>query len=303
MSIIIESKIDSGSFGSIFKVCNNRNGVKEYQAVKVFPIHRGEFKSMLEIILSMLKCRYLISGYDYEIDKKLIKIYMPLALCNLTKISRYKVDVKKIMFDVCLGIKYLHNYNIVHGDIKLSNILLFRNGKEYMAKISDFGLSKVLKTNSEFIYNSNVYTGEYKPPELDIHNGYNLKSDIWALGKVFKKIYIPENEEDKKNFKILLNNMLEFNYQNRFDIIEVINSEFFSDFLFKNSLIILSYDYQNLYEDMCIFIPEIPKDVMKVISNKFFGIYDNSDDLDVKFYEITYYSKIYEFWKLYIFKN
>ena len=48
---------------------------------------------------------------------------------------------KNVFKQVALGIKYLHERDIVHRDIKLENIMLSRKDEYCTAKISDFGLS------------------------------------------------------------------------------------------------------------------------------------------------------------------
>jgi serine/threonine protein kinase len=52
----------------------------------------------------------------------------------------------RIMQHIGLGLEFLHNEGIVHCDLKPQNILITNDG---IAKIADFGLSKVLNTNTE----------------------------------------------------------------------------------------------------------------------------------------------------------
>ena len=46
---------------------------------------------------------------------------------------------------VCFGLDYLHSNNVAHRDLKPANILL--SGDQPVAKISDFGTSKVIQTS------------------------------------------------------------------------------------------------------------------------------------------------------------
>jgi len=56
--------------------------------------------------------------------------------------SNYWIIMHKILQDIANGMNYLHEQNIVHGDLKSHNILLRENN--HQAVICDFGLSKTL---------------------------------------------------------------------------------------------------------------------------------------------------------------
>lgn len=45
----------------------------------------------------------------------------------------------KLLAEVASGLHALHSLGVVHGDVKPSNVLIFRSGQGFAAKISDFG--------------------------------------------------------------------------------------------------------------------------------------------------------------------
>lgn len=54
--------------------------------------------------------------------------------------------VYKICKDIALAMTYLHGKNIIHCDLKSSNLLFDENGK---IKVSDFGLSQIISPSSD----------------------------------------------------------------------------------------------------------------------------------------------------------
>jgi len=52
--------------------------------------------------------------------------------------------VKEIAWQLVSGIKYLHNYGIVHRDLKLENIMMTDTTNKSVPKLVDFGLAKMI---------------------------------------------------------------------------------------------------------------------------------------------------------------
>lgn len=57
-------------------------------------------------------------------------------------------NTKLLFYQICHGIQYLHHNKITHRDVKPENILLTSSEDNTLIKISDFGLSKAINTNS-----------------------------------------------------------------------------------------------------------------------------------------------------------
>ncbi|KAI3972896.1 hypothetical protein MKX01_019554 [Papaver californicum] len=76
------------------------------------------------------------------------------------------------------GLRYLHDQDVIHRDIKCANILVDANGS---VKLADFGLAKTTKLND---VKSSKGTAFWMAPEVvnRKNTGYGLPADIWSLG-------------------------------------------------------------------------------------------------------------------------
>lgn len=80
------------------------------------------------------------------------------------------------------ALEYCHKLNIIHRDLKPENILIDK--KNNCLKISDFGLSTILKSKDELIKNA-CGTTNYLAPEVIKLTGYQGQpSDVWSAGVI-----------------------------------------------------------------------------------------------------------------------
>lgn len=130
--------------------------------------------------------------------------------------------IKRIMLDVALGLNQLHYSGIIHRDLKVCNVVIFRQCStcttescancRYRAKIIDFGLS-VFESPINI---PNVSIPLYRAPECYVGKRYNSKIDIWAYGVCLQTILIgnydpmlPATELNDKLMEILVSNCID----------------------------------------------------------------------------------------------
>ncbi len=105
--------------------------------------------------------------------------------------SALQLGDKEILYQVSLGLAYLHRNKIIHRDIKPSNILISipNDGEIPQMKLADFGLSKVLDNSKDDFTNTSVGnpsgTKGWMAPELYEYYRYDSKVDIFPLGCIF----------------------------------------------------------------------------------------------------------------------
>uniref|UniRef100_A0ACD5W326 Uncharacterized protein n=1 Tax=Avena sativa TaxID=4498 RepID=A0ACD5W326_AVESA len=92
----------------------------------------------------------------------------------------------EIIKGICEGVRYLHENNIIHLDLKPANILLDDN---MIPKITDFGLSRCFdKNQSRHITENAAGTMGYLAPELSIRGVIARSADLYSLGIIIMEI-------------------------------------------------------------------------------------------------------------------
>ncbi len=189
-------ELGRGAYGEVVELKVNRvrcAGKKLHTAF--FSTRLEDFESIRVkfidecIRLSSLKHPNIVQllGLVLEGDVSVIMVTELLPLSLATCLDQYPSipdNLKhSVLMDVALGLLYLHENGVIHRDLTVNNVLLTSG---FQAKISDFGVSKVLRDQNETM---TLIPGThlYMPPEATIANlegkvVYDHKLDVFSFG-------------------------------------------------------------------------------------------------------------------------
>lgn len=182
--------IGQGSFGTVAEILHspsmtilagkliNQNFVENDQS-------KTELSNEIDI-LRQINSPYTIKYFgSVPLEGSLMILMEYCDRCSLRNIldARQQVlsedQISFVMHDLLKGIEFIHNnYQMVHRDIKCSNILLNSNGD---IKISDFDISKIFASQS--FQNMTIIGAPYwMAPEVISGISYSYEADIWSIG-------------------------------------------------------------------------------------------------------------------------
>ncbi|KAJ3433012.1 map kinase kinase kinase mkh1 [Anaeramoeba flamelloides] len=184
-----DNLIGKGSYGKVYVGFNLDSG--ELLAVKQIPLEKNNLKEMHELekevkLMDSLKHPNIVRYLGTEWTDEHLNIFLEYApggsLASLFKrFGKLEEPVIRIYTkQILTGLKYLHDRNIVHRDIKGANILVDSTGG---VKLADFGAAKRLNAfNSEDQNSSLCGTPFWMAPEVIRKQQYGKQGDIWSLG-------------------------------------------------------------------------------------------------------------------------
>jgi len=133
----------------------------------------------------------IVKVMDYGEENGIPYLVMPLLLGGTLsqKISANgRMDWKEaanLLIPIADALEYAHKHNIIHRDVKPSNILFTTND---IPMLADFGVAKVLDEEGTMDLtgtNATVGTPEYMAPEQIVSKTVDHRVDIYSLGVVY----------------------------------------------------------------------------------------------------------------------
>jgi len=189
----ILSKIGEGSYSTVLKVKRIKDGnIYALKRVKFRKLSDKEKENALnEIrILASVKDKHVISYKEAFFDEKDSSLgivmeyadkgdlFQAIAERKKTKDYFTEQEIWKAFIQLLKGLKALHDFKILHRDIKSANVFLFDGG---ICKLGDLNVSKVARKGLSYTQTGTPY---YASPEVWEEKPYDSKSDIWSLGCV-----------------------------------------------------------------------------------------------------------------------
>lgn len=215
-------QVGEGTYGKVYKSMNNVTGklvalkklrlqgeregfpitsIREIKLLQSFD--HPNVSTVKEIMVELNKVVYMIFEYaDNDLSGLLLN----------SQININGAQCKDLFQQLLKGMAYLHDNDILHRDVKGSNILINNRGN---LKITDFGLARKMKPKVNGVHNdytNRVITLWYRPVELLLGTtNYSTEVDMWGCGcllvELFHKtaIFQGSNELDQLEaiFKVL----------------------------------------------------------------------------------------------------
>jgi aurora kinase/aurora kinase A len=194
--------LGKGSLGSVDLYMNEATG--ELVALKsLFPGTPDLTKDFMREIGALIyfrhPCILPIVGYSLPTDDDPVRIgteYAPNG--DLAQVLKQRLlpdrppftedtGIAILISGIVYGMRYLHQYGLLHRDLKPRNVLVDSMGH---ARISDFGSSRL--TSLDITLTRDVGTPRYAAPEiwLDVDEEYTGAVDVYSFGLILYECLI-----------------------------------------------------------------------------------------------------------------
>ncbi|KAI8021618.1 Proline-rich receptor-like protein kinase PERK3 [Camellia lanceoleosa] len=188
-----ENFLSEGGFGSVYRG-ELKNGLKiavkqhnhaSFQGEKefkseVYVLSKARHKNLVMLLGSCSEGSHRLLVYEYVCNGELNK-----HLSKNTKEPLNWDNRIKIALGAAKGLKYLHETNIIHRDVRPNNILVTHDNE---ALLGDFGLARTHHEDADDSQTKVVGTLGYLAPEYAESGKVSSKTDVYSFGVVLLQL-------------------------------------------------------------------------------------------------------------------
>ncbi|KAM4660385.1 serine/threonine-protein kinase ULK3 isoform 2-T3 [Amazona ochrocephala] len=193
---ILTERLGTGTYATVYKAYRKRD-TREVVAIKCVSkksLNRASVENLLtEIeILKAIRHPHIVELKDFQWDSD--HIYLIMEFCAGGDLSRF-IRMRRILPEkvtrvflqqLACALKFLHDHNISHLDLKPQNILL-SSLEHPQLKLADFGFAQYMSPWDE----KHVLRGSplYMAPEMMCRQQYDSRVDLWSVGVILYALF------------------------------------------------------------------------------------------------------------------
>jgi calcium-dependent protein kinase len=183
----LHETIGEGALSRVRRATHKQsNNIRAVKVVRKADLEFGERRKVLEEIELLKELDHPNIGQVIEMFEDPKKMYFVNEMMQggslLERLTREYVseaNAANIIHQILSAVTYLHSKNIVHGDIKPSN-LHFQDVEGENIKLIDFGSCR--RNEKDELLHGVYGTSYYVAPEVLEQNGYDNRIDVWSVG-------------------------------------------------------------------------------------------------------------------------
>lgn len=195
--------LESGSYGNVYTgSINGVEYIKKVAHTDPYDIVKGPTEEYIREADILRRCSHpnIVRIVDAKPEDS--SLLLEKGLMNLKDFIREygsTTDMLPIIHGIASGLYYLEEKNILHGDLKPENIVIFEEDGMYVAKLIDFGIS--YSNIHEGMVQDKMTTFSWQSPEEmyytisgEGHRGFKMLS--WTFGLLLLECLSPKNITD-----------------------------------------------------------------------------------------------------------